>query len=394
MPARWQPDVRQDADRAQTGAGVTPWETSEPDQPITRLVETLLEKYDPGQRLHLSGSPLAELPGHVQEAVLASASERGYAPSRGEPRLREAIAASLAPRGIPVSPGQVLVTDGAMHALDLVFRSVLAPGDEVLMPAPGFFIGGLVRRAGGRLVHFPSPAADDFRPSWAAARALLTPRTRILYVNTPVNPTGYVYDESDVRAAAELAGEAGLLLVSDESLSHFIYGGRRHLSPAAGAAGEPRGVLVGSFSKDYAMPGMRVGYVVLPANLVRQVSAMLEWSVLSVSRPAQAAALAALTGPHDWVETMVTGAAARGRRVASELNAITRLSCIPPSGGLNLFPGFAGDAERLTYDLVVRFGVPVCPGSAFGAPGYFRVQFGGSEQDLALAVQRIRDAAV
>ena len=80
--------------------------------------------------------------------------------------------------------------------------------------------------------------------------------------------------------------------------------------------------------------------------------------------------------------------------MASDLNGITRLSCVPPGGGLNLFPGFGGDAERLTYDLVVRFGVPVCPGSAFGAPGYFRVQFGGAEQDLGLAVQRIRDAAV
>ncbi|MGH3253963.1 MAG: pyridoxal phosphate-dependent aminotransferase [Streptosporangiaceae bacterium] len=386
--------MSQSADTSLTGAGATPWDTSEPDQPITRLVESLLEKYDPDQRLHLSGSPFAELPGHVREAVLASASERGYAPSRGDPRLREAIAASLAPRGIHVSPGQVLVTDGAMHALDLVFRSVLGPGDEVLMPAPGFFIDGLVRRAGGRLVHFPSPATGRFRPSWAAARALVTSRTRVLYVNTPVNPTGYVYDESDVSAATELAGEAGLLLVSDESLSHFVYGGRRHLSPAAGAPRRPGGVLVGSFSKDYAMPGMRVGYVVLPANLVRQVSAMLEWSVLSVSRSAQAAALAALAGPHDWVEAMVADAAGRGRRVASELNAIARLSCIPPSGGLNLFPGFAGDAERLTHDLVVRFGVPVCPGSAFGGPGYFRVQFGGAEQDLGLAVQRIRDAAV
>jgi aspartate aminotransferase len=319
-------------------------------------------------------------------------SMKGYAPSLGDPRLREAIAASLAARGIEVPPEQVLVTDGAMHALDLVFRSVLGNGDEVLMPAPGFFIGGLVRRAGGRLVHVPSPAADRFRPSWAAAQALVTARTRVLYVNTPVNPTGYVYDESDVRAAAELAEDAGLLMVSDESLSQFVYGGRRHLSPLGVASGKLRGALVGSFSKDYAMPGMRVGYAVLPPHLLRPVSAMLEWSVLSVSRPAQAAALAALTGPQDWIAAMVAGAAGRGARLAGELSAITGLSCVPPSGGLNLYPGFAADAERLTYDLVVRFGVPACPGSAFGTPGHFRLQFGGTEQDLDLAVAYIRDA--
>jgi aspartate/methionine/tyrosine aminotransferase len=384
--------VREPPDSAITGAEAESWDTGEPDQPITRVVENLLEKYHPGRRLHLSGSPHVELPGHVREAVLASLSAKGYARSLGEPRLREAVAASLAARGVHVAADQVVVTDGAMHALDLVFRTVLGPGDEVLMPAPGFFIGGLVRRAGGRLVQFPSPAADRFRPSWAAAQALVTPRTRILYVNTPVNPTGYVYDESDARAAAELAERAGLLLVSDESLSHFVYGGRRHLSPAAAAPGQLRGVLVGSFSKDYAMAGIRVGYAVLPAHLARPVSALLEWSVLSVSRPSQAAALAALTGPNDWVEAMVAGAATRGVRLASELAAITRLDCLPPSGGLNVFPSFAGDAERLTLDLVVRFGVPVTPGSAFGTPGHFRVQFGGADEDLNLAVQYIRSA--
>jgi aspartate/methionine/tyrosine aminotransferase len=369
-----------------------PWDGGGVDPPITRLVESLLEAYHPGDRLRLSGSPHVALPEHVREAVLEAAVVPGYAPSQGDPRLREAIAGSLAARGVDASAGEVVVTDGAMHALDLVFRSVLQPGDEVLMPAPGFFIGGLVQRAGGRLVHFPSPAAGGFRPAWDAGQALVTPRTKILYVNTPVNPTGYVYDESDARAAAELAERAGLLLVSDESLSHFVYGGRRHVSPAGAQAGRLRSVLVGSFSKDYAMPGMRVGYAVLPAEVLGQVSALLEWSVLSVSRPAQAAALAALTGPRDWVEAMVADAAARGVRLAGELNAITGLSCVPPSGGLNLYPGFAGDAERLTGDLVVRFGVPVCPGSAFGTRGHFRLQFGGAERDLRLAVQFIKEA--
>jgi aspartate/methionine/tyrosine aminotransferase len=361
-------------------AGTTPWGAGDPDQPITRLVETLLEKTHPGTRLHLSGSPAVALPDHVRQAVAAAAAVSGYAPSGGEPRLREAIAGSLAARGIRVAPEQVLVTCGAMHALDLVFRAVLEPGDEVLTPAPGFFVGGLARLAGARLTRFPSPAADGFRPSWAAAEALVTARTKILYVNTPVNPTGYVYDESDVAAAAELARRSGLLLVSDESLSHFVYGGRRHLSPAA--HGGPGCVLAGSFSKDYAMAGMRIGYAVLPtvpADLLSRVSALLEWSVLSVSRPAQAAALAALTGPDDWIGAMVADAGTRGSRVAAELAAIPGLS-------------FTADAEQLASDLITGFGVPVCPGSAFGMTGHFRLQFGGGGQDLRLAVQYIREA--
>jgi aspartate/methionine/tyrosine aminotransferase len=368
------------------------WLRGETEQPMTRVVETLIERHHPDSGLHLSGSPLVPLPDHVRAAVDAAATVPGYAPSGGEPALREAIAASLEARGVRVSPDQVVVTCGAMHALDLVFRSVLQPGDEVLMPAPGFFIGGLARQVGARVVWFPSPASARFRPSWAAAEAAVTPRARILYVNTPVNPTGYVYDETDARAAADLAARAGLLLVSDESLSRFVYGGRQHASPAAGHP-ELRGVLVGSFSKDYAMPGMRVGYAVLPPELLGRVSALLEWSLLAVSRPAQAAAFAALTGPGDWLDAMAADAAKRGSRTARALDAIGGLSCVPPRGGLNLFPRFAGDAEGLASDLIVRFGVPVCPGPAFGSAGYFRLQFGGAWQDLQLALRYIKEAA-
>ncbi len=368
------------------------WEPGEADEPVTRQVEALLQRYHSGRRLRLAGSPYVDLPPHVAEAVTSSASAKGYTPSHGDPGLRRAIAESLRARGPVAEAAHVLVTNGAMHALDLVFRAVLRPGDEVLMPKPGFFIGGLVRRAGGRLVQFPSDAGDGFRPAWAEAAALTGSRTRILYVNTPVNPTGYVYDDRDLAAAAELARRAGLVLVSDESLAGFVYGGRSHRSPADPAGADLTSVLVGSFSKDYAMPGMRIGYAVLPESLFPRVSALLEWSVLCVSRPAQAAALAALTGPRDWLDQMVADAEVRGSRLASALNAVTGLSCTAPKGGLNVFTEFEGDAERLAYDIITGFGVPVAPGSAFGVPGYFRLQFGGVPADLDLAVTRIKTA--
>ncbi|MGH3217215.1 MAG: pyridoxal phosphate-dependent aminotransferase [Streptosporangiaceae bacterium] len=370
-----------------------PWEPGEADEPVTRQVDALLQRHRPGRRLRLAGSPYVDLPPHVVEAIMASASARGYTPSLGDPGLRQAIAASLQARGPKVKAARVLVTNGAMHALDLVFRAVLQPGDEVLMAKPGFFIGGLVRRTGARLVQFPSDPDDGFRPAWTEAAAMLSPRTKILYVNTPVNPTGYVYDDRDLAAAADLAWRAGLLLVSDESLSGFVYGGRTHKSPADPAGGEFPSVLVGSFSKDYAIPGLRVGYAVLPESLFPQVAALLEWSVLCVNRPAQAAALAALTGPRDWLDQMVTDAGARGSRLASALGAIPGMSCVAPQGGLNLFPEFEGDAERLARDIIIGFGVPVAPGSAFGFEGNFRIQFGGVPEDLDLAVSRIKIAA-
>jgi aspartate/methionine/tyrosine aminotransferase len=379
----------------QTGPHGTagPWEPGEADEPVTREVEALLRQHHPDRRLRLAGSPYVDLPPHVLEAITASASAPGYTPSLGDPGLRHAIAASLQARGPKVGAAHVLVTNGAMHALDLVFRAVLQPGDEVLMAKPGFFIGGLVRRAGARLVQFPSDPDDDYRPAWTEAAAMLSPRTKVLYVNTPVNPTGYVYDNRDLAAAADLAWRAGLLLVSDESLSGFVYGGRIHKSPADPAGGEFPSVLVGSFSKNYAMPGLRVGYAVLPESLFPQVSALLEWSVLCVNRPAQAAALAALTGPRDWLDQMVADAGARGSRLASALDAIPGLSCVAPQGGLNVFPEFDGDADRLARDIIVRFGVPVAPGSAFGVEGNFRIQFGGVPEHLDLAVSRIKTAA-
>jgi aspartate/methionine/tyrosine aminotransferase len=368
------------------------WSAEGVDEPVTRRVERLLDEHHPHDRLHLGGSIHVELPPHVREAVNTSMQAKGYTPSYGEPSLRQAVATALGGEGIAADTDQVLVTNGAMHALDLVFRTVLRPGDEVLMPMPGFFIGGLVRLAGGRLVQFPSPFEDGFRPAWSAARDLVTPRTKILYVNTPVNPTGYVFDDADIAAAIELAHDAGLILVSDESLSHFVYGGRHHVSPVIVGQSAVPSVLIRSFSKDYAMPGMRVGYAWMPESLFSRVAACLEWSVLCVSRPSQAAALAALTGPRRWVDRMVAEAASRARRLVRAFDALPLLQCTPPDGGLNVFPHYDGDAEALAHSLVVRYGVPIAPGSAFGVTGHFRMQFGGRGRDVDQAMDYIRDA--
>jgi len=368
------------------------WSTEGATEPVTRQIERLLDEHHPDDRLHLGGSIHVELPPHVQEAVSTAMRAKGYTPSYGEAPLRQAVATALGGEGIAAGTDQVLVTNGAMHALDLVFRAVLRPGDEVLMPAPGFFIGGLVRMAGARLVQFPSPFEDGFRPSWSSAREYVSPRTKILYVNTPVNPTGYVFDEEDIAGAVELAHDAGLILVSDESLSHFVYGGRHHVSPVIVGQNAVPSVLIRSFSKDYAMPGMRVGYALMPESLFGQVAAGLEWSVLCVSRPSQAAALAALTGPRSWVDRMVAEAASRARRLVRAFDALPLLQCTPPAGGLNVFPHYDGDAEALAHALVVRYGVPIAPGSAFGVSGHFRMQFGGRGRDVDQAMDYIRDA--
>jgi aspartate/methionine/tyrosine aminotransferase len=362
------------------------------DEPVARLVERLLQEFHPNDRVQIAGAPVVPLPEHVMEAALAAMKVPGYAPSSGEPVLRQAIQESLRREGIRVGAGRVLVTNGAMHALDIAFRSVLSPGDEVLMARPGFFIEGLVNRAGGVLRTFNSPEQEGFRPDWDHARASLTPRTRLLYINSPVNPTGYMFSESDIEAALSLAEEADLRIVSDESLAHFVFGGRRHQSPLAFDRGPARTVLIRSFSKDFAMPGWRVGYLVAPPDLISPLTSMLEWSVLSVNRAAQAAASAALTGPQEWIDEFLKRAEVSGDRLSSAMASLPELRCQAPDGGLNVFPGFAGDAQRFSRRLVVEFGVPACPGEAFGVPGHFRLQFGGREGALEVAIDRIKAA--
>jgi aspartate/methionine/tyrosine aminotransferase len=277
-----------------------------------------------------------------------------------------------------------------MQALDLCFRTLLSPHDRVLLPFPGFFIDGIVRAAGGALAPFPSPERDAFRPAWGTARDTVA-AAKVLFINSPVNPTGYVFDETDLEAALELAEQHDLWIVSDESYSHYVYGHRRHrtISILPGAA--DRTLIVRSFSKDFAMSGWRVGYLHAPPTIIDDLRRALEWSCLCVSRITQAAALAALEGPRDWIAAFVDESEVRAGFLADAINDIPDLSCRPPAGGLNLLVRYAETNPDAIDDLIINAGVPAHPGEAFGAPGYFRLQFGASHESLARAVDRIRE---
>jgi len=364
------------------------------DDVISRSIERLLDTRGRGgvERVALGGSPRAPLPDHVIEAARGAAAREGYAPSTGEPELREAIAAQLESEGIDAKPERILVTNGAMQALDISFRALLLNGDGVLIPQPGFFIGGQVRQAGGRLVSLPSPETDRFRPDWGAADRVVDEGTRVLYVNTPVNPTGYVFRRSDVEAAIDLAERHDLAIVSDESYSRFVYGGLEHLSPASYAEARERTILIRSFSKDFAMPGWRLGYALLPSKSANSVMRAFEWACLCVNRTSQAAGLAALTGPKGWTNAFVREAEVRARWVSEALDTIPGIRCTAPEGGLNALLGFDGDTARLVSRLVLQQGVPVHPGEAFGAPAYFRIQFGADDATLRVAINRVRES--
>jgi aspartate/methionine/tyrosine aminotransferase len=280
-----------------------------------------------------------------------------------------------------------------MQALDVCFRALLGPGDGVLFPAPGYFIGGLVTRAGGTVQPFRSLPGSGFQPDWEHAAASVQQNTKMIFLNSPVNPTGYIYSVDDLTAAMRIAERHNLWVISDESYSKFIYREGRHLSPLSIDQTGSRTIVVRSFSKDFAMSGWRLGYIAAPLHLVERIADALEWMILCVDRAAQAVGLAALTGSQDWIATFVSRSERLGELAWKLLNDCPALSCPAPQGGLNLFVRFDADANELVRDVVYRQAVPIHPGSAFGLDGYFRFQFGATEEVISEATRRVIDTA-
>jgi aspartate aminotransferase len=359
---------------------------------LARHIDRLLEATGHPDPVELGGSPYVALPEHVRAAYVTAPARSTYVDVHGLPALRAAIGDKLKGEGLPAATERVLVTNGAMHALDVCFSTMLDPGDAVLMARPGYFIDGLVRRARAELHEFPMPAVGGYRPDWDAAERAVTPATQVLFLNSPVNPTGYVYTDEDLERAWRIATDHDLWIVSDESYSHFTYGARRHRSVAELDTAAERTVIVRSFSKDYAMPGWRLGYAVFPELLVEEATGMLEWMCLCVNQAAQAAGLAALTGPQEWISGF-RAEAERLAGVAAELiNAIDGLHCPPAQGGMNLLVDYGGDIDEIVRTTVTQLGFAIQPGEAFGAPDRFRFQFGGTETAVRTALARLASA--
>jgi aspartate/methionine/tyrosine aminotransferase len=321
----------------------------------------------------LHGTPAPALPAHVVEAVARalSASMR-TPPARGLEPLREALAGELErTTGRRVDPErELVVTNGAMQALGVVFRTLLEPGDEVVVPAPCFFLATPVRRGGGVPVHVRSRFEEGWGWDAEALEAAVTPRTRVLLLCNPENPTGYVPSADEVDAVVAVAERHGLLVVTDEAYEASLWDGAR-LASAFGAA--ERSLAVRSLGKSLSLPHLRVGLIAGPPDLVERCAETLEWDCLRVGIASQTAAHAALSGPRDWLLEVHAGLAA-DREAALEAASRTALQVCPPSGGPFLFVG-AGDGLA---DELLAVGLPVVDGREFEAPGWARLPFGGA----------------
>lgn len=336
--------------------------------------------------LQLTGAPKVALPPHVRAAA-HDAVELGEVrvPSRGLAQLREAIADSIYTRtGKRFSPdAEVLVTNGAMHALNVALRTQLKGGGEVLIPSPAFMFDGVLAAAGARARYIP--AADSTRWAWDLdeLEKAITPQTRGVIVCNPENPTGYVPGEEAVQRLSRTVTERGLFLIADESYSRFVYEPARHTSFAT-IRDQARLILVGSMSKSYAMSSWRVGFLVAGQALVSECLPVLEWSSIRCGHVAQAVAAAAISGPQDWMERTIAEYA-RNRDRACSID-VPGLDIPKPDGAAFLFVRSESVAG------LHRQGIPAVGGEAFKAPGYARIPFGGPLQAIDDLMNRLSSA--
>lgn len=336
--------------------------------------------------LGLGGHPVVDMPPHVVEAAARAAAQPAYAPTRGLRELRVAISERItAELGKPVNPDRnVLVTLGGMQALYLA-ATVL--GRDAVTHAPSFFFPQLVAAAGGSCL---TTGGDDGQPDWDAFASAIDSDTTLAIVNTPVNPTGYVFDANDLEAIARSVSRSNCILLTDEAYAGVLYG-REHLSPAAHPDLASRSLLLRSFSKTHAMAAWRIGYAVGPEPVISAMAKVLQWQALAIDAVAQAAALAALTGPQDWIEAAIAELAEMRPRALEAANATPLLRSEPPEGGAFLWAAIDVDEDETSDRLAREHGIPALPGRHFGArTPHLRIPFGGRLDARTTLLERLR----
>ena len=330
-----------------------------------------------------------------------------YTPTAGLPELRQAIADKTErDSGYAVTPDQVVVTNGGKQAVYETFQILLNPGDQVIIPAPYWTsYPEMVTLAGGEPVPVLSGADQGYLPSLDALEAARTERTKAIIINTPSNPTGVVWDDDLVRAIGQWSLEHHIWVVSDEIYEHLTYDGAHTPYPGA-LVPELRDQLIvlNGVAKTYAMTGWRVGWMVAPAAVSKAAGKLQGHMTSNVANVSQRAALAAIQGPMDAVETMGRAFALRRKSIMVALNQVPGVECPEPKGAFYVFPdvtsllnrplGPHGNTSRTSSDLAAAIleetHVAAVPGEAFGAPGHLRFSYALSDQDLAEGMRRFQ----
>ncbi len=351
--------------------------------------------------VHLEiGEPDFDTPAHVVDAGVAAlrSGYTHYSPSPGIPELRSAIATfSGKKRGLTFSPEQVVVTPGGKPIMFYVMLALAEPGDEVIYPNPGFPIyESMINFVGAKAVPTPLREEREFRLDVEELESLITPRTRLIIINSPQNPTGGVLERSDIHRIAELAVQHDIMVMTDEIYCDILYEGE-HVSIATFPGMAERTIILDGFSKSYAMTGWRMGYGIMPTSLVPSISRLVTNSVSCTATFVQRAGVAALEGSQEPVLAMVEEFRRRRAVIVDGLNAIPGIRCAMPKGAFYVFPyvgGLGMDCRKFADYLLEEVGVATLAGTSFGAhgEGYLRLSYANSIANLQKALSRIDEA--
>ena len=345
------------------------------------------------------GEPDFSTPWHIrQEAVRTLEKGRTwYSPNAGFLALREAISGYVQRHShVAYDPkGEVLVTVGGSEAIDLCFRALITPGDEVLIPEPAFVCyDPLTRMAGGIPVPLVTKAEDAFRLRAEVVAAAITPKTKLLVLPYPNNPTGAIMPREELEALAEVLRGTDIMVLSDEIYGELTYG-RDHVSFAAIEGMQERTILVSGFSKAFAMTGWRLGYACGPAPVMKMMTKLHQYGLMCAPTTAQYAAIEAMNNGDEDVEKMRGEYDMRRRYIVDELNKMG-LTCFEPEGAFYVFPSIqitGMTSEEFCETLLKEKHVAVVPGNAFGdsGEGFIRISYCYSIKHITEAMRRMRE---
>jgi aspartate aminotransferase len=350
--------------------------------------------------IHLEiGEPDFPTPQHIVDEGKKALDEgwTHYGPSQGLPELREAIAEYIsATRGISVSPANVCVTPGGKPIIFFPMLALLGEGDEVIYPNPGFPIyESMIRVSGATAVPVPLVEERGFSFDLDIFRKSLTPRTKMVVLNSPQNPTGGLIPAEDIAAIADEVRNRDLVVLSDEIYSRIVYGNEKPVSIATLPGMLEKTIILDGFSKTYAMTGWRMGYGVFPSFLVDSINKLMVNSNSCTASFTQRAGIAALRGPQDDVTKMVAEFRRRRDAFCAGLNDIPGWKCAIPGGAFYAFANVKGTgrgSKEIADSLLNEAGVACLNGAGFGqfGEGYVRFSYANSYENLMRAIERIK----
>ena len=353
-----------------------------------------------------AGEPDFETPKHIKDAAIEAilGNKTKYTPASGTLELKAAICEKFRrDNGLEYAPSQIVVSNGAKHSLVNAFGAILNPGDEVIVPAP-FWVSypEMIKYCDGVPVIINTKEEDNFKFTADVFKAAITPKTKAIVINSPSNPTGMMYTEDELRAIADVAVENNIYVVSDEIYEHLLYDGHKHVSIASfGDKIKDLTIVVNGVSKTYAMTGWRIGFTASSEKIAKLMGNVQSHTTSNPNSIAQAATVAALTGPTDDLDVMKKAFDERRKYMVERINAIEGVSCRMPMGAFYVMMNISAILGKTIAGKVINSAddfadlflekclVAVVPGTGFHAPEFVRWSYATSMENIKEGIDRL-----